>query len=445
MYAIIDVETTGGKYNQESITDIAIFRFDGKELVDQFISLVNPEKPIQAYVQKLTGIRPEMLRNAPKFYQIAKRVVEITKDAILVGHNIAFDYRMLRLEFERLGYFYESETLDTIHLAERLIPGLEGYGLEKVCHALGINNAGRHRAEGDARATLKLFQILMEKDHEKHVKSQIHKTLKVVEDAFTGNPFEDLLRTYQKSVGIYYLFDDKGQVIYLGRSNNLGNRINKHFLGTSIDAIQLQKAISYVEIDETGSEIVARIKEFVEWNKLQPMFNYGSPNRHLPVMVGINTKGELTISRQQLKKVYNYFNNEKEAVSALAALLNSRNAGMPQLADHALKAKLLAAGIPENGGKPLSDYTLRKWNHLKKDQLYIFRGKDPYEKTFVVVEKGQVCGYGSFELSHQITNEKIWRKAMVEISPHPYINGLLRRAVAEGSAERQVSIAASAQ
>ncbi len=104
MYSIIDVETTGGKYNQEGITEIAIYKFDGEKIIDQLISLINPEIPIQPYVQQLTGINDKMLVNAPKFFQIAKRILEITEDSILVAHNSSFDYRMIKIEFERLGY-----------------------------------------------------------------------------------------------------------------------------------------------------------------------------------------------------------------------------------------------------------------------------------------------------------------------------------------------------
>ena len=86
MYAILDIETTGGKYNEEGITEIAIYKFDGHEVVDQVISLVNPERPIQPFVVGLTGINNDMLRNAPKFYEIAKRILEITQDCILVAH-----------------------------------------------------------------------------------------------------------------------------------------------------------------------------------------------------------------------------------------------------------------------------------------------------------------------------------------------------------------------
>ena len=94
MYAILDIETTGGKFNEEGITEIAIYKFDGHTIVDQFISLVNPEKEIQQFVVGLTGINNKMLQNAPKFYEIAKRVIEITKDCTLVAHNTTFDYRI---------------------------------------------------------------------------------------------------------------------------------------------------------------------------------------------------------------------------------------------------------------------------------------------------------------------------------------------------------------
>ena len=111
MYAILDIETTGGKYNEEGITEIAIYKFDGNEVMDQFISLINPERDIQPFVVKLTGINNKMLRNAPKFYEVAKRIIEITEDCILVAHNAEFDYRILSLEFERLGFDYQKKTI----------------------------------------------------------------------------------------------------------------------------------------------------------------------------------------------------------------------------------------------------------------------------------------------------------------------------------------------
>ena len=112
MYSIIDVETTGGKFNQEGITEIAIYKFDGENIVDQFISLINPEIPIQPFVQQLTGITDKMVSNAPKFFQVAKRILEITENSILVAHNSSFDYRMIKIEFDRLGYDFNNSRLD---------------------------------------------------------------------------------------------------------------------------------------------------------------------------------------------------------------------------------------------------------------------------------------------------------------------------------------------
>ena len=146
MYAILDIETTGGQYNEEGITEIAIYRFDGHEVVDQFISLVNPEIPIQPFVVKLTGINNAMLRSAPKFYEVAKRIIEITQDCIIVAHNAAFDYRVLRMEFRRLGYEFNRNTLCTVELSKKLIPDQPSYSLGKLVRSLGIPIADRHRA-----------------------------------------------------------------------------------------------------------------------------------------------------------------------------------------------------------------------------------------------------------------------------------------------------------
>ncbi len=169
MYAIVDIETTGGKFNEEGITEIAIYRYDGHQIVDQFVSLVNPERPIQAFVVSLTGINNTMLRQAPKFYEVAKRIVEITQDAVLVAHNAQFDYRILRTEFDRLGYDFERKSLCTVELSKKLLPGHASYSLGKLVRALGIPLSDRHRAQGDAQATVKLFQLLLDRDVEKSI------------------------------------------------------------------------------------------------------------------------------------------------------------------------------------------------------------------------------------------------------------------------------------
>ena len=169
MYAIIDLETTGGKYNEEGVTEIAIYKFDGHKIVDEFVSLVNPEKPIQPFVVKLTGITEEMVKTAPKFSEIAPKIIEITRGCLFIAHNVSFDYRMLRTEFKRLGSDYVRETLCTIEVSKQLIPDIASYSLGNLCKSLDIPINGRHRASGDALSTLHLFKILLSKNIDQNI------------------------------------------------------------------------------------------------------------------------------------------------------------------------------------------------------------------------------------------------------------------------------------
>ena len=205
MYAILDIETTGGKYNEEGITEIAIYKFDGHEVVDQVISLVNPERPIQPFVVGLTGINNDMLRNAPKFYEIAKRILEITQDCILVAHNAKFDYRILRTEFRRLGYEYERETLCSVELSKKLLPGHASYSLGKLTKALGIPISSRHRADGDAIATVKLFKLLLQKDVDKEI---IKANIKTKPKSSLDTKLIRIVEELPSSTGVYYMHDD---------------------------------------------------------------------------------------------------------------------------------------------------------------------------------------------------------------------------------------------
>ena len=97
--AIFDIEATGLDISNDRIVEIAILKVDPDGTQTKFLKRINPEIPIQPFVQQLTGINNKMLVNAPKFYQIAKRVLEITDNSILVAHNSSFDYRMLKVEF----------------------------------------------------------------------------------------------------------------------------------------------------------------------------------------------------------------------------------------------------------------------------------------------------------------------------------------------------------
>ena len=271
MYAVLDIETTGGKFNEEGITEIAIYKFNGHEITDQFISLVNPEKPIQDFVVKLTGINNKMLRNAPKFYEIAKRVVEITKNCILVAHNSAFDYRILRTEFQRLGFDFERNTLCTVELSQQLIPDQPSYSLGKLTRSLGIPIADRHRATGDAVATVKLFKLLLEKDSSKSI---IQNSIKYFDKRLEKEKLLTLINSIPAVSGVFYVHDVNGKVIYIGRGKNIKHEINRLFLKVTKRATKIQDRANSVSFDKTGNELFTRLKYYLELESLSPKFNF---------------------------------------------------------------------------------------------------------------------------------------------------------------------------
>ena len=170
MYAIIDIETTGQSAAKGKITEIAIYLHNGYEITSSFSSLINPECYIPGFITSLTGIDNEMVKNAPKFYEVARQIVEITQDKIFVAHNVSFDYKFIQEEFRRLGYDYQRKTMCTVRMGRKYIPGYRSYSLGKICDELGISINGRHRAAGDALATTKLFEIILSRKAIKEAK-----------------------------------------------------------------------------------------------------------------------------------------------------------------------------------------------------------------------------------------------------------------------------------
>ena len=185
--------------------------------------MVNPERDIQPFVVNLTGINSKMLKSAPKFYEIAKRVVEITEGCILVAHNAKFDNRILKTEFNRLGFCFKRETLCTVELSKQLIPNLPSYSLGKLVRSLGIPASDRHRASGDATATLKLFKLLLAKDIEKTIIKAAIRT----EPKHQMEPkLTEIISNLPAVTGVYYIHNSDGEIIYIGKSKNIKGRIN---------------------------------------------------------------------------------------------------------------------------------------------------------------------------------------------------------------------------
>ena len=388
LYSILDVETTGGKYNEEGITEIAIYRFDGEKIIDQFISLINPEIPIQPFVQQLTGINNKMLVNAPKFYQIAKRVLEITDNSILVAHNSSFDYRMLKIEFDRLGYEFNIPQLCTVKLSKKIIPNLDSYKLGNLVKSVGIPISNRHRASGDALATVELFKLLLIKDTGKVIVNNL-----VIETKVSPkNKWQKLINKLPNEVGIYYFHDENGKIIYIGKSNNLKNRVNQHLTGKSKKSLNIQLEIFDISFERTGSELIALLKENIEINKHSPKFNKLLKKNIKKFCLELceNQEGNkyLRICHfDDTIKYLEYYSSLKKANNRLEFIKNKYS---------------LNQSFQDNNTQ--IDLLVKDLNYKHKNMLITDKGRDLDEKSVVVIKDNKYVGYGFFTLNYQINN-----------------------------------------
>ncbi|WP_299117327.1 exonuclease domain-containing protein [uncultured Winogradskyella sp.] len=420
MYAILDIETTGGKYNEEGITEIAIYRFDGHKITDQFISLVNPEREIQPFVVNLTGINSNMLKNAPKFYEVAKRIVEITEDCIIVAHNSSFDYRILKTEFKRLGFPFKRKTLCTVELSQQLIPDMESYSLGKLTRALGIPVSDRHRANGDAMATVKLFKMLLNKDLEKVI---IKNAVKIEKKSKLSSNLKEIIEELPSVTGVYYIHNDKGEIIYIGKSNNIKKRITQHFTGTSSKSKKIQALVSAVTYEKTGSELAALLKESEEVKKNKPIFNRAL-RRTIFTHALYNFTDKNGYINLKIDKAY----GDKQPITTFSTRASGKHFMSKVVEDYGLCQKLTGLyttktscfnyGVKECFGACINEESsenynkrvnslIAKYSYENKNMLIIDRGRDVDEKSVFLIENGIFKGLGFFDLNHQINNREI--------------------------------------
>jgi len=367
MYSIIDIESNGAGYRKECIIDIAIYRYDGQKIIDQFISLVNPESDITPFVQKLTNITPKMVKTAPKFHEIARRIVEITANTTLVGHNIDFDYRMLRQSFQRLGYDFKINTLDTIPLAKKLIPDEVSYSLGKLVKSLGIPLTNHHRADGDARATLELFKLLISKDTENEIIQKQHEE----SNAKTYiNKIKVLTQDLPNEKGFVYFQNEGGKIIFSDHVQDINKFSKKVFNSKSKRWEEIQQAVEQINYELTGTDIIAKLILNSKGIRKKEMLPFGLYFRNQKYIV---EKNKLNKAEKPILK-FRSFTQGAKAVELISKL--------EEYADVEVFKK--------------------KIEFKKRNELWLGTGRRLGEKLFLIVENGKVTSYGFYELFTQI-------------------------------------------
>jgi DNA polymerase-3 subunit epsilon len=365
----------------------------------------------------LTGISNKMLRSAPKFFEVAKRIVEITKDCVLVAHNAKFDYRILSLEFERLGFKFERKNLCTVELSKQLIPDLPSYSLGKLVRALGIPMSDRHRASGDAMATAKLFELLLNKDLDKQI---VKASIRMEPKRQLEPKLIAIINSLFSVTGVYYMHNEAGDIIYIGKSKNIKSRINQHFAGQNSKSKKIQLEVSAVTYEETGSELLALLKESAEIKHHKPKFNRAL--RRTIFTHGLfsfkDENGYINLKIQKIKgnqKPITTFANIQSGKSFMNKIVEKHNLCQKLCGLYKTKSSCFGHTIKECEGacigqELVGDYNtkvnkiIKYYSFKAKSFLVIDKGRQLDERSAVWVEKGVLRGFAYFNLNFQISN-----------------------------------------
>jgi DNA polymerase-3 subunit epsilon len=367
-----------------------------------------------------------MLRLAPKFYEVAKRIIEMTNDCVVVAHNASFDYRILRTEFRRLGYDFSAKTLCTVELSKKLLPEQPSHSLGKLVRALGIPIADRHRASGDALATVKLFKILLEKDLEKEIVKDFIKL--TVERGITPKLL-DIIASLPSTTGVYYIHNEKSNLIYIGKSRNIKKRLNQHFTGTSSKCKKIQDQVFTVTYEETGSELIALLKESQEIKLNKPILNRAQRKSifQLALYAEKDEKGYLNLKLQKAdgrKREITSFTSIQEGKNALFKITAHYNLCQKLNGLYYTKSNCFQYNIKECDGACINEvspdiYNARVTEFIdnnsfeNQSMILIDRGRNISERSAVLIENGIYKGYAFYDLNYQINNIDILRNIII--------------------------------
>lgn len=428
LFAIVDVETTGGNPKKDRITEIAIIIHNGHRVIEEFCTLVNPEASINPFISGLTGITDELVHNAPVWSDVALRVKSMTEGKVFVAHNVRFDYAFVRNEFKRLGHTFQRKLLCTERLSNRLVPNLRSYSLGVICDFMGIKIRNRHRAFGDAIATAQLFDKLLRKDKENIIKEVLKDeiNLTTLPLQLSRKDIEEL----PEDTGIYYFKDSEGRVLYIGKSTHIKQRVISHF-SFDIESEKhraLKKHLAKIEYVITGSELVALILESHEIKRWMPPFNQALRRKKYRYAayktIGVDGFNKLEIKLLQMDgDALKYFVNRRTALEWYEQFKE----------ENKLNESLL-----------VSEYNLKfeeavnKLRFVHPHFFIIGEGRAPQEKSVVYVEKSQYIGHGYIrEKKESYTLEEL-KQVIEPHHQHQDIHNIIRGFMKRKSKDQEI-------
>ncbi len=442
-YAVVDIETTGAS---NKITEVAVFVYDSekREIVDEFVSLVNPETHIPSFITGLTGISNEMVMDAPRFYEIAKDLHSITKDRVFVAHNVNFDYNVIRSEYKDLGAEFRRKKFCTVRTSRKVFPGLRSYSLGKLCKSLGITIEDRHRAAGDAKATVKLLQLLLDNDTEDHITNALNARSK--EATLPPNLERSVYDSLPELTGVYYMHDNDGKVIYVGKAIDIRKRVNSHFLDSTPGKLRMKKEIFDISYTVTGSELLALVLESAEIKNHFPEYNRAQKyTSNAYVLCKFQDQEgvlhlEIAKKKKYMQGAIAAFSNVVKARTFLSQLVNqyklcSKYCGLQTSSKECFDYQLgICKGICR-GKEDIESYNQRVEDALASFVLetgsYVIldKGRHRDERSFLLIEGGQYQGYGFLDTNSAVNDQEGFRDRLITQKHNSDIQHIIQAAI----------------
>jgi DNA polymerase-3 subunit epsilon len=420
MYAIVDIETTGGYAQHHRVTEVAIYHFDGSRITDKFSTLINPARAIPNFITGLTGITTAMVEEAPTFEDVAEEIYEWLKDRVFVAHNAHFDHSFLKREFELAGIQWQTKKLCTVRLSRKIVPGLDSYSLGALAESFGIKIPNRHRALGDAHATTKIFDILLKRDQQGIIAKSIKRNSG--EATLPSNLNKADYDNLPNKAGVYYFLDAKSTVIYVGKAINIKKRITSHFSGEAKEwnRSNIRNEICNITYELTGNELIALILESQEIRRLWPKYNlaqkfkveewgvfdYEDRNGYLRFSVNAVSRGTKPLITFPSKGEAWNFMWEKVKEYDLCPKLSGLQVAKGLCFSHqtgACKGACQGVEKTKKYNKKVQQ-AIDSFFESGSSAAIIGQGREDGERSLVLVEKGNYLGFGFYDQQEKISD-----------------------------------------
>lgn len=335
-FALVDIETTGGRSTTDCITELAVIIVDHTGELYRWESLINPGTYIPDYIYQITGISNEMVVNAPRFSEVAETLFNLLKDCIFVAHNARFDYGFIKNHFARLNINFTAKVLCTVRLSRKLFADQKGHSMDKLIERHHLVPLSRHRAMGDADLIKQFIEICFTKFGKDAVISEIKN---LIRQSAVPAFLETDINKIPNTPGVYLFHDNINQLpIYIGKSINLRTRIMSHFSSDHKNSRELKMSlqIKHIKFIETAGELEALLLESKLIKEQLPLYNRRLRKNKLGVsFVEYNIDGykrikimrlnDQSLSEVEQDKIYGYFRSMKAAEQILLDLVHTYN------------------------------------------------------------------------------------------------------------------------